>query len=230
MKSVLVRALAAGALVAGSMSAQAAVTLNLTGFANGSQNIQGAAPGFNVNAGAFVGTLSNAPGFNANPFYTYCVQLTQNFGFGALPNYSVVNGLSYFPNFTPQVSPATVVDRLGKLFTFLGGVNLPANATISAAIQTAVWESIYETGAALNALSGNGSFSLNTGTTNTNVATLANTYLTGAAGVATSLYSISVLKNDNLQDFLLVQRVPVPASLALVALGLGLMWSVRRRA
>jgi hypothetical protein len=106
---------------------------NLTNYANGSVAASGGAPAFNTNAGAFTGTLSGAPGFDASPFTTYCVQLSQTFGWGNLLNYTVQGGSSYFNSQVPALpsSGATVVDRLGKLFTWLGGVSVPATATES---------------------------------------------------------------------------------------------------
>lgn len=238
------------------MSAQA-FSLSLTGFAvtgQAAQTVSGVRPtstNFSSQAGAFVGRLEGAPGFNANPFYTYCVQLAQTFNWGnPLNGYSIIhNGASYFNSVNSDTNGnpdgATIVDRLGKLFTFLGGVKLPTDpdgagpvtaSQVSAAIQVAVWESIYQrVDTSLAGMSaGNGALNAMEGafriSNNDTVRNLANQYLTGAAAVATSLYSISVLYSASNQDFLLVQRVPVPASLALVALALGLMWGVRRRA
>ena len=68
----------------------------------------------------------------------------------------------------------------------IGG--MPASATQSAAIQLAVWESIYE-GANVLGL-GSGLFSA---TSSAAVVGAANTMLAGASALATSVYHIKVL-------------------------------------
>lgn len=225
MNHRLIQAAAVSALALGAASAQA-LTLNLTFGSAGSATatISGTAVtpiGNPVSAGAFVGSLAGNTGFDANPFYTYCVELTQwAQGSGTQTGYSIVSGASYFSN--------TVLNRLGKLFTVLGGANAPGSAANSAGIQMAVWESVYEGNNPL-AL-GTGTFMASSGTTA--AVTYANSLLSQVNTFAgPSLYSISLLKNANNQDFVLVKRIPEPGTLGLAALALaGIGLVLRRRA
>jgi len=220
---------ALGALLVGSAISANALTLNLTDFTSaGSQAVSVAGPTTaSVPAGAFVGSLSGAPGFDANPFYTYCVELTQTFGFGSpLPGYTIVGGMSY-AGF--GANAAMIVGRLGRLFTHLGGVSLPTNAQTSAAIQLAVWESIYETGGAFSVGSMGGNIFQVTSPSSAATVLEATTLLAAAAAVTTNLYSISVLTHITQQDFLLIRRLPLPGTLALSAFGLVALTLARRR-
>ncbi len=222
---------ALGALLVGSAISANALVLNLTGLAPGlSQSVTVAGPvaSSNVGAGAFVGSLSGAPGFaDANPFYTYCVELTQSFVAGTpLLGYTIVGGMSY-AGF--GANAAMIVGRLGRLFTHLGGVSLPTNAQTSAAIQLAVWESIYETGGAFSVGSMGGNIFQVTSPSSAATVLEATTLLAAAAAVTTNLYSISVLTHITQQDFLLIRRLPLPGTLALSAFGLVALTLARRR-
>jgi len=212
-----VRALVTAGLVsAAAMSAQAA-TLTLNSWTYGSgQNVSVGSPTYNGVAGAFTGTLTGAGAQDANPFVTYCVQLTEYFYFGnTYSDYAIQGGASYFGS-------ATVADRLGRLMTVVGGVT-PAGFTsaLSGSLQLAIWNIIYDTDTSLEG----GSFRNNA---NTALNAQANAWLSQVA-TTTSQYSVSVLARGGSQDFLMIQKVPEPATLALVALGLAGAGLARRR-
>jgi len=89
-------------------------------------------PSYSGGAGEFVGTL------DGNPFSTFCTDLLQVFYFGTTyTDYSVVDGTAAWGAARERL--------LGQLFTFAVANNFITDADRSAAIQSAVWEILYET-------------------------------------------------------------------------------------
>jgi hypothetical protein len=250
IKKSLVNVGVAALLGGMAVAAQAApLSMNL-GFANGSANMtvgktnEGDPNDYiTASAGAFKGQTGATAPFNTNAFITYCVQLTQNFYLNTTyGDYSLVGGNSYFSSVVPAlaVSGATVVNRLEYLFSSLGSNASPSSSTRSAAIQLAVWEAIYEGnnyGQVGGYLDGGGTFGA-TGTASLVIST-AETILSDAisyaAGGGAKLFALGVLKNEQRQDFLVLEGggfqagVPEPTSLALAFGALGALGFATRR-
>jgi hypothetical protein len=216
---------AAGAalLAAGAIGSAQAADVNLTSWAFGSgQTVNVSAPTYNGQAGGFKGTLSNAGIFNSANFITYCVELAESFslGSGTMTGYSIVSGGSYAGW---GANASTITSKLAKLMTYAySNPTFVDTSAESGSLQLAIWNAIYDTDTSL----GGGTFK---NTANTGINALANSFLANSASMAAQ-YNVFVLTKAGSQDFLLLQRVPTPGSLALAALALGLAWRVRRRA
>ncbi|MCE2914587.1 MAG: thioester domain-containing protein [Rubrivivax sp.] len=210
-------ATASAAVLGAAMLAPAhAADINMTGWAFGTgQSVNVAAPTYNGQAGAFKGVLTNAGVFNNANLITYCVELGESF---ALPSnmtgYSVMSGASYFA--------AGVAAKLGKLMTYAySNPTFVDNSAESGSLQLAIWNTIYDNDLTL----GGGAFK---NTTNVGINALADSFLSNAVATTTK-FNVYVLRKVGSQDFLLLQAVPAPASLALAALGLAALGATSRR-
>ena len=195
------------------MASATLVTLNPTGFANGSESFDFTGEPFSpVSSGAFAGTL------DGNPIVFFCFELTQTFNFNPSPAYiyddSIVSGGKY--------------DLLSELFTE-GFGSWMTSTDYSVGFQLAVWEILKEPTPA-SVSTGNGSFYVTNDHGNPGAVTRANALLAGLP--ATGLYTIHLLQNDSHQDFvygtLPLRQVPEPAPLTLIGAAMIALFGVRR--
>jgi len=242
---------AAAALACTAISAHAGPVSIKVGFAQGSVNMTvgatNAGGSVTASVGAFKGLTGASSPYNTNAFITYCVELTQNLSIGALhSNYTLVDGAVYFSRIA--VGSTVVVDRLVNLFSFLGGIKAPTSTIQSAAIQLAVWESIYEGTTAFGSVAGSvsgigaGTFAATNNGTTLAAINAANIILNGARTfTGPDLFSVQVLSSPVNQDLLVLTRlpdsagrvIPEPATLALALaalLGVGVVTRRRRNA
>ena len=197
----------------------AADTVTITDFKWGSSSIDTSLSA-TVSVGQFKGLL------NGNEFVTYCTDLFETFNWNT--SYS-----NYFVAANGSADGFTLAqaDLLGKLYTV-------ANALVdttdeSVAFQLAVWEALYD--APIHDV-GSGNFRVESGG-NANQQALANAWLAQAEALGSSQFNVARLAsvdavgaNDGQQDFIVVSRVPEPATTALLLAGFaGLGLSMRRR-
>ncbi|MCE2914586.1 MAG: hypothetical protein ACOVOT_13690 [Rubrivivax sp.] len=210
-------------------SAAQAATVTLDGWAFG-QAHSVRASGYVGLAGGFTGSLVGAgAGFDATPFLTYCIEIEEQFAFGAnaLGAYTLVEGRDYFAR---RRGNAAIADKLGALMAQVSATPaLVDSDSESTSLQLAVWNLIYDTDFNVSARSAFRDTSAFAGHANTLLATL---------DLPQSAMPMRVwaLESAGSQDFLLVlpasgpNPVPVPATVALALLGLGAIAGTRRRA
>lgn len=182
-----------------------------------------------TNAGAFLGSVTGAPGFNTNSLYTFCVELGQNIaGFAvSANNYTPVDpsipGYNVGPPNGWGSNAAGISARLDQLLAYVlgGGSGGVTNATDASALQLAVWETIYDFGS--NSLTA-GSF---TATSAFGAVPKANIFLSASLFYLGPVTHYWVMTNPDLQDVLVPVSEPGTIALAGIAL-LGLARSRRR--
>ena len=224
---------AAATLLAAGQSAHAG-TVTFSDYTHGNGNtVNVTAPGYTGSAGGFKGTLAGFGGGFDGAFESFCIELTESFGFNtAYTGYTLVSAASQFG--------ATKAAALEKLISHVYGNGVFAAALDkdqqSTAVQLAVWNIVYDSDYSLDA----GSFA-EAGTAYRNTAAVTPQFIgangllfTSQAATGGPGYSLHVLRsvgNPGNQDQLIwrLNAVPEPASLMLVGLALGAAGVASRR-
>ncbi len=213
-----------------------AIHVNMTDFKFGapaSVEMTGrdGSPSYDGTAGQFLGNLGgSAPAAQAGPllrasiaaavspesFTAWCAELTQSFNFGVDYDYTEQLGNSYFGD--------KKTADLSRLFTAAQG--FVVDSRTSAAMQSGIWEIIYEKGPVYGLDSGNftGRPELESDLAAFGII---NGYLANLSQYDTS-YQIEALVNGEHQDFL-VATIPEPETWALFVAGLAAMSLLKRR-
>lgn len=208
--------LVAGALAtAQALAAPVTLDLDYTGSPQGSKSgtITDGGSSQGVAAGLFQFDVSNPQGDSpiawSDTLQAFCIQTDALLRKTSTP-YILASAADYFGD-------AQQVDLIGRLYT--GYHDDVSTATTSAGFQLALWELVNEPGPDLGL--SNGSF---TSTGFNGARTQAETWLASLAGIVNQ-FELYVLTSDSSQDLLVFKptppvRVPEPATLALLTLGL----------
>ncbi len=211
----IARGIAALGIAAAIAAPASAATVNISGYTNGGpSSVSVASPAYSGGAGQFSGTL------DGNAFTTFCAELTQSFNFNTNYTYSIVSGTTAWTN--------PVYLGLSRLVTWLAAnPTFNNSADKSAAMQSAVWEVIYETSGTYNLAAGTFVATSGTGSTQTAISNLNAQW----GNINTTLPTLFAdkLVNANHQDFLLTTPVPEPEAFAMMLAGLGLVGAIARR-
>lgn len=189
-------------------------TVNLSGFTfTPATSVSVSSPNYSGQAGQFTGLL------NGNSFVTYCTDLAQSFSFNTnYTDYTVVSGVSAW-------GAQRSLD-LDRWISWNDQFAYPTDAAMSAAVQAAVWEILYETSGSYD-LAG-GTFVATSGDSATQ--TWMNSVNWAGLSSVNVTQHVDQLYSREHQDFLVMTAVPEPSTYALFAAGLaGIGFIARRR-
>lgn len=189
-------------------------TVNLSGFTfTPATSVSVSSPNYSGLAGQFTGLL------NGNSFVTYCTDLAQSFSFNTnYTDYTVVSGVSAW-------GAQRSLD-LDRWISWNDQFAYPTDAAMSAAVQAAVWEILYETSGSYD-LAG-GTFVATSGDSATQ--TWMNSVNWAGLSSVNVTQHVDQLYSREHQDFLVMTAVPEPSTYALFAAGLaGIGFIARRR-